>query len=724
MMRETATQHELEPSPAEELNMRFASSINKRDCRKVEALMLYWEDGDDDFEKEARSVQQVWEDVFHFPVTHYPIPSNNSYFALLATLSNLLSSLGDGPSLLIIHYGGHGDADDDKASGQECRSVWAAQPDGGPTLEWYMIQEIIAKSGSDILLLLDCCYAAQAARGRDSRNGRLEVLAAASMGTKTLMAGNRSFTNVVLKEIRKSLTRDGFVRIKDLHASLCHRQHNLFATPVHISIKSSSHSLELWPTEIKPSEDSAIESTYSSIPMLVQLREHLSSEALVQVSEWLGSGIPHVVSGLLVLEKTEHIQHAVQDVAKGHKRFVKDIETSSKGEIMEAWTTVVALVSTYAKMDSGSGAVSEAGKPEQVIRFLRDLYEKNDLVMDALERGILTCPNLDDSDIMKDAADDDVLKGIGMDQQLNLRRLITSSDYRAIESEQCQIWNDSALSTIQEIKEYGTYVDPRDQPALESRVKLLATLLAAQKADEFRSLRCLRWTHQVIANTYTLDFTIPAQYEGCQYMTLDAIVRQSKRQARPTLNERIRMSCLLAKALQKWHVVGWVHQSISSHNVLFFLNKDTRQVDFSHPFLHGFEFARPDSDPSIGRAGDDLEFNIYRHPDRQGSVRKGHLKKHDIYSLGVVLLEIGLWQRSIDLIDPKPSPTPQSIRVKLQRHCSERLSHFSGTAFKAAVDACLSLSVVEDCDDEIGSRLATSFKHNVIDELEKGVKAF
>lgn len=162
----------------------------------------------------------------------------------------------------------------------------------------------------------------------------------------------------------------------------------------------------------------------------------------------------------------------------------------------------------------------------------------------------------------------------------------------------------------------AAHIDPRDQPDLESRVKLLATLLGEQKADGFRSLRCLQWSHQPIARIYTLDFAIPAQYDGCQYTTLEAVIRQSKRQARPTLNERIRISYLLEKALQKWHVVGWVHQSISSNHVLIFQNKHTRQVDFSPPFLHGFEFARPDSDPFIGRASDNLEFNIYRHPDR------------------------------------------------------------------------------------------------------------
>ncbi len=57
---------------------------------------------------------------------------------------------------------------------------------------------------------------------------------------------------------------------------------------------------------------------------------------------------------------------------------------------------------------------------------------------------------------------------------------------------------------------------------------------------------------------------------------------------------------MLAKAVQKWHLVGWVHQGISSSSVIFFHKKDTNQVDYAQPFLHGFEFARPDSDPSMG----------------------------------------------------------------------------------------------------------------------------
>jgi hypothetical protein len=55
----------------------------------------------------------------------------------------------------------------------------------------------------------------------------------------------------------------------------------------------------------------------------------------------------------------------------------------------------------------------------------------------------------------------------------------------------------------------------------------------------------------------------------------------------------------------------------------------------------GFEFSRPEFDFSSGRPDKDPARNVYRHPARQGKPDKPFAKIHDIYALGVVLLEIG-----------------------------------------------------------------------------------
>lgn len=68
-----------------------------------------------------------------------------------------------------------------------------------------------------------------------------------------------------------------------------------------------------------------------------------------------------------------------------------------------------------------------------------------------------------------------------------------------------------------------------------------------------------------------------------------------------------------------------------------------------HPLLLGFQAARSaagDSAPLMG--GRDKEANIYKHPHRiptgSGTLPR-FMRAYDMYSLGVVLLELGLWRR-------------------------------------------------------------------------------
>jgi len=111
-----------------EVNETLQSSIQRRDSTKAQVLVLYWDDGEEGFKEEARAVRTLFEQVFHYPVSEFAIPTTNSYFALLASVAEALALAHDqaGTSLFIIHYGGHGDRDDDKHKGEERRAVWAA----------------------------------------------------------------------------------------------------------------------------------------------------------------------------------------------------------------------------------------------------------------------------------------------------------------------------------------------------------------------------------------------------------------------------------------------------------------------------------------------------------------------------------------------------------------------------------------------------------------------
>jgi hypothetical protein len=88
-------------------------------------------DGHRSYGDEANAIVNTFKTVFQYPGTTYPIPSVNTYTHVVGFIRDTLVDLGNeaeankAASLLIIHYGGHGDRDDRHAR-QERRSVWAA----------------------------------------------------------------------------------------------------------------------------------------------------------------------------------------------------------------------------------------------------------------------------------------------------------------------------------------------------------------------------------------------------------------------------------------------------------------------------------------------------------------------------------------------------------------------------------------------------------------------
>src|SRR5208282_655428 len=93
------------------------------------------------------------------------------------------------------------------------------------------------------------------------------------------------------------------------------------------------------------------------------------------------------------------------------------------------------------------------------------------------------------------------------------------------------------------------------------------------------------------------------------------------------------------------HCVDWVHQSLNPDNILLFgeeIASDVVKFDWSCPFIMGFSSSRSNS----GASGQQnfrgtWASRLYTHPDRQLEDYERYKKTHDIYSLGVILLEIG-----------------------------------------------------------------------------------
>ena len=106
------------------------------------------------------------------------------------------------------------------------------------------------------------------------------------------------------------------------------------------------------------------------------------------------------------------------------------------------------------------------------------------------------------------------------------------------------------------------------------------------------------------------------------------------------LNEWFDLARQLARSILFIHAANFVHKSIHPETILCFQGDSYGP---GKPFLVGFEKFRLEKGSTF-QFGDELwERNIYRHPQRQGLYpEESYIMQHDIYSLGVVLLEIGL----------------------------------------------------------------------------------
>ena len=119
------------------------------------------------------------------------------------------------------------------------------------------------------------------------------------------------------------------------------------------------------------------------------------------------------------------------------------------------------------------------------------------------------------------------------------------------------------------------------------------------------------------------------------------------------LQARAQLAIQLIRALSYIHAVDWVHKSFRSSNVVLCLDIDTST--YVVPLIVGFHRARRATDGSDRRESTVWDGLVYRHPDRwmeSGNPPFEHT--HDIYSLGVVLLELGLGKLA-RLVLPDPA---------------------------------------------------------------------
>lgn len=196
------------------------------------------------------------------------------------------------------------------------------------------------------------------------------------------------------------------------------------------------------------------------------------------------------------------------------------------------------------------------------------------------------------------------------------------------------------------------------EPLILKRFENLVYLLQEDKLTaQFRALHCHGYYVRSCGQSeiqYGLVFENPTAVDPETIPTslLDMLHKRTKV---PSLSARLALIRALTENVEKLHAVNWLHKGLRSQNILFFKTTED-YAELSEPYLSGFEYSRPETADYLSEnppaiAAEDL----YRHPAVQGGPREsrhglGYKKQHDIYSLGILILEIAYWRPIYDIL--------------------------------------------------------------------------
>lgn len=272
----------------------------------------------------------------------------------------------------------------------------------------------------------------------------------------------------------------------------------------------------------------------------------------------------------------------------------------------------------------------------------------------------------------------------------------------------------SAASEIPVLVEYANYDaayrDTGVPPPLQ-RLESLAAFFQPMRADSQTNLSLLGYFEDPVQPRIGLVYDLPyaiqnklqagGSTEPLAPLSLLNLVQKANKASgsstevpMPGLEHRFRLALRLTEQLHSLHAAQLAHGNINGSSVIFATSANESEANrvqqLRQPLWASLDLF---SKSNIEGVGLESEFNIYRHPldEPSGTDREFAVDlKYDLYGLGLILLEVGLWTPVGELY--KPKYTLADFKLRLEKIWIPKLAAKCGSAYMRAVETCFRFS--------------------------------
>ncbi|KAL4953187.1 hypothetical protein BDW69DRAFT_165856 [Aspergillus filifer] len=279
----------------------------------------------------------------------------------------------------------------------------------------------------------------------------------------------------------------------------------------------------------------------------------------------------------------------------------------------------------------------------------------------------------------------------------------------------------SSQLVLAEWRHYFDHYSKEDHDIIEQMVirtrQITAELKLASQNPEFCILPSVGYYHNKMDHSVGLVYKLQGlDQQAEQKVEVKALRDIFSDTKQPLLETKFHLACSLASSLLSFHSIGWLQKSISSYNTIFrFADGVPSDAALCAPYFVGFLSSRQASVFAFSEGptvqGKDVT-KLYEHPAYLSSDGARFRQEFDYYSLGVVLMEIGLWRVAESFLPDK-----------LEKGLSA-LGQTMGSKYREAVRACL-FAIHDDRNsqptsaEETSAGISLRFKEEVIDKLRQ-----